>query len=164
LTQNQLTLLLLLGDKSEHFLSSLESCVHLFSSFVIHDVAHSSYIDQVLGVLRPLPGGFAQRAWKSEVGNRQDLVNLLPQGKMGLIMDSLTNLCPSDELVQHHLQSDVYHVKYIENGKMLSKATLFRGGLGFQISPQDYTQVTTEEIKHYPSWDGLTMQREVDNN
>lgn len=155
------TLLLLLGDQSDGFLSSLEKSVTFFSSFIIHDVAAQSYLDDVLRILGSLSGAHAKRSWKGEVQNRQDLVNLLPPGKMGFLTDSLTDLHPIAAGGDASARSDIYRVSYTSQGNNFTKATMFRGGQGYLVSNYDYSQVIVDEIELYPTWNALQMSRDI---
>ena len=159
MSDNKLTLLLLLGDRSEHFLESLGMVVNNFSSFIIHDVSSKSYLDEVLEVLAPLPGAYAHRNWKGEVESRQDLVNLLPSGQMGMLSDSLTDIYQTSSTTGIEITADVYTVVSLEDGHLQRKPRIFRGGKGFQVSQVDYTQIAVNEIGLYPNWQGFRTER-----
>lgn len=152
-------LLLLLGDKSENFLSCLRDSVHLFSSFIIHDVAHESYLEDVLKILDPIPGGHAQRSWKGEFASRQELIKLLGPNKIGFLSDSLTDIYPTSTNTQQAFISDVYTVASLENDQLKRVSRVFRGGKGFEISKQDFTQIQVEDVAVFPSWQGLRTER-----
>lgn len=159
MSEKNLTLLLLLGDRSEHFLESLGKVVEHFSSFIIHDVASQSYIDEVLGVLAPIPGAHARRNWKGELESRQDLVNLLLPGQMGLLSDSLTDIYQTSSATKQSFTADIYTVASLENGRLLRKPKIFRGGKGFQVSQDDFTQLSVDEVGLYPNWQGFRVER-----
>ena len=133
--------------------------VNNFSSYIIHDVASHSYLDEVLDVLASIPGAHARRNWKGEIVNRQDLVNLLPPGQMGLLSDSLTDIYQTSAAIGQTFSADVYTVASLEDGRLLRKPRIFRGGKEFQISQDDYTRIAVDEIGLYPNWQGLRIER-----
>ncbi len=155
----KLCLLLLVGDQAPGFLASLETLKPLISQWVIHDVSGRRSLGPVLRLLQGIPGAYAERTWIGEMENRQQLLNLLPAGQIGLLLDSKTLVHPANGAESDVPEADLYFVEIIQGGRLFSKPLVVRGGIGAVISQRDFIQVADDDSFSQARWSLARFER-----
>jgi hypothetical protein len=155
----KICLLLLVGDIAPGFLESLKHVVPLISQWVVHDVSGRSSLGPVLKELASVAGAYGERPWVGEAENRQELLNLLPPGELGLLIDSRTLIRPWDEPSEELPDADIYFAQIFQGATWVSRALLVQGGLGAVISSGDFTQVAIDESYSQARWNSARFER-----
>ena len=100
-----------------------------------------------------------QVPWFGEVNNRQMLVDLLPPGDFGLLVDSRTVARRTDAIERFCSGRNRLSSVFYENGKLSHRINVFRGGADVRINPLDYTQVENADGLYIDSFGTFFFER-----
>jgi hypothetical protein len=154
--------LVLVGHVREGFypgLRLLAGTAGLFRGFIVHDVTGAREKDNVLRSLTGHMVSFGQLPWFGEVRNRQMLVDLLPAGEIGMLVDSRTVARKTGKSDRFSTERNRFSSVFFESGVMSRRANVFRGGVGLTINPSDYTQVENPDGDFHGSFDSFEFER-----